>query len=179
MKKYLNKKTVYEGKRFNVEQVTYADEQGKKFLFDHVITKSAVTILPITKEGKIVFVKETRTAIGDITSYDLPAGVIEDGESPELAALRELPEETGYVTDKLKFLCDYYASKGYTNEKIYIFLAENLENKGNQNLDDAEEIDTYEFEYDEVMEMLNNGEFNSAPLYISLLMYKNIKEKNN
>lgn len=52
-----------------------------------------------------------------------------------------------------------------------------LDTKTSQNLDDGEEIGIYELDYDEVIKMLDNGELNSAPLNISLLMYRNIKEK--
>lgn len=173
----LSSKIVYECKRFSVEEAIYKGDNGKTYERDHVLTPHAVAILPVTKDGKIIFVKETRTAIGDLESYDLPAGIIKNGEKPEIAAIRELEEETGYVTNNVKFLREYYASKGYTNEKIYLYLADMLDTKTSQNLDDGEEINIYEFDYDEVMRMLDNGELNSAPLNISLLMYRNIKEK--
>lgn len=174
---YLSSKIVYECKRFKVEEALYKDDEGKIYERDHVLTPSAVAILPVTKDGKIILVKEARTAIGNIVSYDLPAGIIENGEKPETSAIRELEEETGYVATNIKFLQSYYASKGYTNEKIYLYLADMLDTKTSQNLDDGEEIGIYELDYDEVIKMLDNGELNSAPLNISLLMYRNIKEK--
>lgn len=176
MDKCLSEKIVYESKRFNVQEAVYLDDNGKEHVRNHVLTKSAVAILPITKDGKIVFVKEARTAIGNIISYDLPAGIIEDNEEPEIAAVRELEEETGYVSKTLTFLCSYFASKGYTNEKIYLYMADNLDKKVCQRLDVGEKIETEEIEYDQAIKMLDNKELNSAPLNISLQMYKNMKK---
>lgn len=174
---YLSKKEMYTGKRFSVEQVVYQDQNGKRVTRDHVVGPDAVAILPVTKDGKIVFVKEVRTAVGQDISFDLPAGKVEKGENPELTALRELQEETGYQAKKLTFLCSYYASKGYTSEKVYLYLAEELEEKGKQNLDEDEKIDVEEISYEKVYQMLWQKKLDSSPLYISLLMYAQQRDR--
>ena len=81
----------------------------------------ASVILPITDDNKVIMIQEPRTPIGKVI-LALPAGMIEDGEEADKAAIRELEEETGYLASNIELLREYHPSVGYSDEKIKIYL---------------------------------------------------------
>jgi len=82
----------------------------------------AVGIVAITNDNKIVLVKQFRKPIEEAL-VEIPAGKLEIGENPKECAIRELQEETGYTADNIKLIHKFYSSAGFSNEKIFIFLA--------------------------------------------------------
>jgi len=166
--KEMSRKIVFNGKRIKVEELEYLNG-NKKIYREHVIAGSASVILPITDDGKIIMIRETRTPIGQVI-LALPAGMIEEGERAEVAAIRELEEETGYLAKNIKFLREYHPSVGYSDEKISIYLATNMK-KTQQHLDYEEDIEVLEIPLDEAIKMLDNNEFITASTTIALLHY--------
>ncbi len=83
----------------------------------------AVAIL-VEKEGKVLFVRQYRPAIG-VDTLEIPAGLIDPGETPEQAAGRELAEEAQLSGD-LEYLTGFYLSPGFCDEKLHVFRATNL-----------------------------------------------------
>ena len=71
---------------------------------------------------------------------EIPAGKLEIGEERKSAALRELEEETGYIAEDLELIGEVYGSPGFCNEKISIYLADNL-SEGKMKLDEDEFLD--------------------------------------
>lgn len=112
-------------------------------------------ILAITKTGKIVLIKSYRPEIDDYV-YELPAGSLKKSEDPKITAKRELEEETGYVAKKIKFLFSGYPLLGYSNCKLYFFLASDLDKK-KQELEADEYIKVREFTLNEVLRLLRKG----------------------
>ena len=175
--KFIESHVVYKGKRVILEEATYLDKKNNKQVMEHVYVKPAVAILAITDQGNFVFIEERRTAINNQKILEMPAGLVEENESFKEAAIRELREETGYVTDNVEFLTSYYSSCGFTNEKLYIFLASNLREKVSRNLDDAEEINVKEIKKEDVFNMLKKGDICNASSKVALLWYKLFKEE--
>lgn len=161
-------KIAYQGKRLCVEERIY-NKNGKKIYREHVIPGNAVVILPITNNGTVIMIKEARTAVSKYI-LGLPAGMIEKGEDTRDAAIRELEEETGYYAKKIKKIREYYPTVGYSEEKIEIFLAEDLE-KTQMNLDDTEDIEVVEITLEEVKKLLDENKLVSASENIALLYY--------
>ncbi|RYG74628.1 NUDIX hydrolase [Lentibacillus lipolyticus] len=124
--KTVHTETIYDGKvvKLQVDDVTLPD--GKVSRRELVRHTGAVGIIPITKENKIVFVKQYRKPLEKVL-VEIPAGKLEDGEDPEMTALRELEEETGYRTDALQFVTSFYTSPGFANEIMYLYLTEDIE----------------------------------------------------
>src|ERR1700712_4894526 len=81
-----------------------------------------VNALALTKDGKAVMVKQYRHGI-EQTSFELPGGVVEDGETWEYGMERELLEETGYKFDKLEYLGKISANPSTTNNFMHMYLA--------------------------------------------------------
>ena len=121
----LGKETVYNGPVFTVDKVeiTLPDQRARKY--DCVTLQNAVTILPITDDGEVLFVKQYR--VGSNSSLlELPAGKIESGEEAQATAEREIREETGMAAGKMLPIGKFFMSPGYSSEFMYTYLATGL-----------------------------------------------------
>lgn len=141
--------------------------QAKRELIFH---NGAVCVLAVTPEGKLILVKQYRKAIEQI-SYEIPAGKLEPGEagSEELAALRELEEETGYTSSKLTLLHDFYSAIGFCNERLRLYLADDLVKVENPRPQDEDEvIELIEVTLDEALSMIASGQICDAKTIMAI-----------
>ena len=107
--------------------------------------------------------------------YSFPKGHLEEGETLKECAIRELKEETGYSAQSIKLLHKFYTSAGFSNQKIYIYLAENL-TSGSQDFDDDEFIETYEIDINEAQNMvIKNDIEEKLPNYNNINYEQEIK----
>lgn len=166
--KEISRKRAYSGKRIQVDEIEYLNGE-KKVHREHVKAGEAVVVLPITDDNKVIMVQEPRTPIGQVI-LALPAGMIEPGEKPEDAAVRELEEETGYLASNAEFMREYYPSVGYSNEKLKLYLATEF-TKTEQHLDPEEDINVVEIPFDELVEMLDKNEIITASATIAIMHY--------
>ena len=127
-------------------------------------------------EGKIAFVQQYRYAYQEEV-LELPAGKIEKGEDPYKSALRELEEETGLIAESLDDYGIMYPSPGYTDEKIYLYVAKNIKN-GRQHLDNDEVIDVIYLSDSEINEYLKNNVIKDAKTICLLYKYFGNKKGN-
>lgn len=89
--------------------------------YSYIKVKKSVGILPIYKEN-VLIIRQYRHALGTY-EYEIPGGTVDNNEIPENTAIRELSEETGFVTDKIEFLGSYYPSPGSSNEETFLYVA--------------------------------------------------------
>lgn len=168
--KLLDKKTAYKGKRIVVEELHYKNPRTNEILYrEHVLAGHAAIIIPETEDGKFIMIREPRTPVG-LTVLAFPAGMLEEGETEEEGAIRELEEETGYRARSIKKLREVYPAIGYSNEKTIIFLAKDFA-KTQRHLDETEDIEVVMIPKEEVKEMLDNGEIKTSSEAIGLLHY--------
>lgn len=170
--KTISSDRVYTGKTISlrVDTVEIPNRGYKKReIVEH---NGAVGIIAITPENKVVLVKQYRKAI-EKELWEIPAGKIEPGENPKESAIRELKEETGYSAQSMKLLHKFYTSAGFSNQKIYIYLAENL-TSGSQDFDDDEFIETKEFSLNEVYDMIYNNDIEDGKTSIGMLLIKEL-----
>ncbi|MCG4723050.1 NUDIX hydrolase, partial [Alistipes putredinis] len=73
----------------------------------------------------VLLVRQFRKAIEKVL-WEIPAGKLEQGESPKDCAIRELKEETGYSANNMKLIHKFYTSSGFSNQKIYVYLDTDL-----------------------------------------------------
>lgn len=130
----------------------------------------AVVILPFVDADHICLIRNKRFAV-EKTLVELPAGTLEPGEEAIITAQRELAEETGFRSDNLTPLFDYYVSPGILNEKMHAFIAKNLV-AGEQNLMHDEEIEIEVVRFDDALAAIKNGQIEDAKTIATLLYYQ-------
>lgn len=157
--KTLNSQTVYDGKIIKVLKDDVEISDGHKSFREVVKHSGGVVILAINK-GKVLFVKQFRYPMKEVL-LELPAGKLEYGEDPFKAAQRELEEETGYCADNWTDLGFVYTSPGYSDEKLYLYKAENL-HFTQCHPDEGEILEPIEIKIDDAINMINKGEINDA-----------------
>lgn len=167
----LGEEMIYRGRKISLKKV-FLKIRGKTTFHEVVLFGQAVAILPF-KGNNIVLLKQYRSPVGGWI-YEIPAGKIEEGESPEETCVRELIEETGYKPNYLEKLISVYTTPGYSNEVLHIFLARDLKFVG-QRLTDYEIIKTIEIPYTELLQKIRNGEIIDGKTIIAVLYYELFK----
>ncbi len=153
--KIIRTKKVYSGQELSLKVIDWSIGK-KKIKKEVLIFSKTVSVLAITKENKIVLVKQYRFPAKK-ELWELPAGKLEKGERPNVGAKRELEEETGFKAKKIEKIAEFYASPGYTEEYHYIFRSAMLK-KGKQHLDENEVIDNVKlFGLQEIVSMIKEG----------------------
>ena len=149
---------IWEGRRFAV-----IVEDG----YEVADTPDAVAIVALDAEGRFVFVRQQRVATGG-KLLELPAGLIDEGETPLETARRELREETGLRGGGWRELTSFWTSPGFVNERVTVFVADGLE-EGEPDPDEGEELEVVRWARSEVEERLH--ELDDATTLIGLLLY--------
>ena len=116
---------IYTGKTFNLYNEMVALPNGELIEKSAIRHPGAVVILPVTSDGKLVFVNQYRFVI-DEWLLELPAGTMERGEIPLECARREIQEEVGYAASEWTELGYVYSAPGFCDERLYLFLAKGL-----------------------------------------------------
>ena len=165
--KTLDSQMMYDGRIIKVYKDNVELADGKKSFREVVRHSGGVVILAIKDYDKILLVKQYRYPIGE-TVLELPAGKLEKGEDPFEAAKRDLEEETGYCANKWTDLGYINTSPGFSDEKLYLYLAQDLEYT-HCHPDEGEIIQAFEYKYDDVLKMIDNGEINDAKTICGLM----------
>lgn len=158
--KTLNSKVVYEGKVITVikDDVEVAD--GHKSFREVILHSGGVVIAAMKDLDTILMVKQFRYPLKRV-NLELPAGKLELGENPDEACKRELEEETGYRAKTWKSLGFINTTPGICTEKLYLYLASDLEFVG-EHPDEGEIIKCFEYKLSDIMNMIDAGEINDA-----------------
>ncbi len=165
----VTKRVVFEGKVIRVRKDDAVLPDGRPCTREVVEHRGGACVLAVT-EGKVILVKQFRYAYGE-TLLEIPAGKIEEGEQPEVCAMRELEEETGYAADRLELLQVMYPTPGYCNEKIYIYEAKGLKRK-ERHLDDGEFLDVCLLPLGEAYALLDCGALKDGKTALALLRHR-------
>ncbi len=161
---------VHVGRKIRVAVDTTTTPDGKTIRRDVVLHPGAVVILPILDAEHIVLLRNHRFAIGE-TLWEVPAGTVEVGEPLQHCAERELAEETGYVAAKWQSLGYLYASPGVLDEKLHLFVAEEL-TAGPAKPEPDEQLHPVTVRFDEAIRMCLNGEIKDAKTITALLLWE-------
>jgi len=146
---------------------------GKRLDYLVIGYPEAVAVLALTDDREVIMVGQYRFAV-DEYSWELPSGGIEDGESAENCARRELREETGYTPGRIEPMITYHPSNAASNQVIHVFLALDLERTDPEPVRDEPveqtiKVDTVPF--DELLRRVRQGEIHDAATIIAVLLY--------
>ena len=169
--KFVKKEIVYRGQILQLRKDVITTIKGKRAVREYIVHNGGVCILPVKDNGKIGLVKQFRYPTGEFT-IELPAGKLEKGEDPCVAAIRELEEETGYLARKITPFGVIYPCVGYSNEVIYLFIAEQLK-QTQTHFDDDEYIESHWFTEEELHFMMENDMIRDAKTLVLLCKYFN------
>ena len=139
--------------------------------WDFIKHKGAAAVVPVTKEGKILMVRQYRNALDRFT-LEIPAGG-RDSEAEEtiVCAARELEEETGYRSENLELLLSLRTTVAFCNEFIDVCVARDLI-PSRQHLDEDEYVDVEEHEIDELVQLCYDGVLQDSKTVSAILAYK-------
>lgn len=168
--KTISNEMIYSGKILNLKKIEVELDNGKSSYREIVEHRGGVAIVAEI-DSKILFVKQYRKSI-EQDLLEIPAGKIEKDEDPLECAYRELEEETGYKAKELVLINEVYPTPGYSNEKIYVYYAKNLE-KGILNPDEDEIIKNISLPLTEVNTMIKTGEINDLKTLYAIFAYQN------
>jgi len=152
----------YDGKFLQVNSVQYDGHE-----YEYVDRMAAAVVIAQPTEDTIVLVKQMRPAISEFV-WELPAGKVDAGEAPDMTAVRELQEETGYIAVSCRSLFWCFMSPGYSTERMYFLLCECLPTPGPTKFDDGESIETKVVELEEALAMIDSGLITDAKSMLAL-----------
>ena len=155
---------------FDVYKDTITTNAGVSVDLEVVRHPGAAAIVPIQADGTILMLSQYRHAIGH-RIWEIPAGTLDPDEDPEYCAKRELVEETGFSAREWVKLGEITPLPGYSNERIHLYLARQLE-AATQKLDEDEILDVHQRPFDEVIEMVDNGQIMDAKSICGILFAK-------
>jgi ADP-ribose pyrophosphatase len=123
----------------------------------------------LTKDGKVVMVRQYRHGIGTVET-ELPGGVIEEGEDVREGVEREMLEETGYKFEKFEYLGKISANPSTTNNFMHMFLATGGEKVAGQTLDEEEDVEVLLMSIDDVKGLVKENKIMQS-LHVNCIMY--------
>lgn len=164
----ISSELIYEGKfiRFSRDTIRLPNgKEGQRMVIRH---PGAACVLAITKEDKVVLVRQWRYA-ADQAVLELPAGKLDvEDEDPAECALRELAEETPYTADRVRLLFSFYTAVGFCDEKMYLYHAEGVRLGSTLSNDEDEITETVLMSRDQVRKALQNDEIKDGKTLVGL-----------
>lgn len=122
---------------------------------------------PAGEDPQLLLIRQYRYATGGYL-YEIPAGRLNSGEDPKDCAVRELKEETGCSAERVDHLFTMYTTPGFTDEKIYLFMAVGLE-KGDPKHEADEFVELHPMLLSRALQMVETGEIQDAKTALGLL----------
>ncbi len=165
----ISSQTIYSGRIIDVclDDVRLPD--GKLSQREYVKHRGGACILAVDEDDSVYLVRQYRYPYGGVIT-EIPAGKLEIGEEPAVTAARELEEEVGIKAEHILPYGILYPTPGYTNERIYVFLATGLK-KSRTHFDDEEFLNVVKMPFTELLGKVVRGEIHDAKTCYATLKY--------
>jgi ADP-ribose pyrophosphatase len=163
---------VYTGRVISLDVDTVRFPDGSVAELEMVRHPGASAIVPFLSDPsgddpQVLLIRQYRYAAEGYL-YEIPAGRLDKGESPEQCATRELKEETGCTADQIQYLSTVYTTPGFTDEKIHLFLAKGL-SSGETSHEADEFLELEPMLLSRALEMIESGAIQDAKSALGLL----------
>ena len=166
----LDSEQVFKGKVFSVDRDRVKMPNGRAVTVDVVRHSRSVVLVPVPEPGKVILVRQYRYAVNAFL-WELPAGSVDEGESPEEAARRECHEEIGLVPSTIVRLSAMYPTPGYCDEEMVFFRLSGLETTDEKAAqDEDEDIEVKVFELRDARDMIRRGEIQDMKTLVGLTL---------
>ncbi|MFQ5509108.1 MAG: NUDIX hydrolase [Leptospirillia bacterium] len=165
-------RSIYQGRIVHLFEKTVRLPGGHVANLEIVHHPGAAAVVPLHADGSVTLVHQYRHAVrGHL--YELPAGLLEEGESGIACAVRELKEETGITADTVTPLTVYCTTPGFSDELVHLYLATGL-TVGEQELEDDEILSVVRMPLDEALARVEAGDITDGKTVIGLLMAERV-----
>ena len=176
--KTLESNTLFSDGRFSVIKDLVVDQKGIEKNFSFVRQNDGVVVLALTSDDRVVLIRNFRYLVGK-RCWELPAGGIEEGETPLAAAKRELKEETGFITKQVRKFSTFYPSNGTNTQTVHMFVAKDVIRLKKRTFDYQEPTSVILVEKEKALQLAFSRKIQGASSLLLLLMYfwpfRNIK----
>lgn len=157
---------VFGGVLFDVYHWEQEMFDGSRETFERLRRPDTALVLPVTEDGEIIILKQEQPTRG--VFYSLPGGQIEEGEESEIAAAREMQEESGYMAESL----DLWVTQEPHNKidwRVYVYIGKNCKPVSRPNLDAGERIEVIKISVEEFVERVFNCEIREIGVLFKML----------
>ena len=169
LEKQLERSTQFEGRVFNVHVDTVRLKDDSITTRELVEHGGAVAVIACDTKGNLLMVEQFRYGSQKVM-LELPAGLLEPGETTETCGLRELEEETGYQAQTISAFGAMYSTPAYDSEKIYFYVAEDLV-ETEQQLDPGEFLNVKRVPLKKAVELCKDGSIQDSKTVVGVLRY--------
>ncbi len=161
----------YSCRIFNIRtDLALSPRTGHKHEFFILECTAWVNIIPVTRDKQVVLIRQYRHGIQDNT-LEVPGGLVEDFDTPESAAVRELREETGYRPGQVSYLGRVHPNPAIQNNECHSFLALNVEPVWTQELDSKEDIQVLLRPLSALPDLLRQGHISHSLVLAAFQLY--------
>jgi len=171
----VSRQIVFRGRKIQVAVDTTVRPDGQTVERDVILHPGAVAIIPLVDAQHVCLVHNRRPIVGQ-TLFEIPAGTLETGESPEVAAVRELEEETGYRAGCWQKLTEFIPSPGVLSERTHLFLAQEL-SPGAMRLQKDEDLQPRVIPWSTALTWALEGTIIDAKTLIAILLWDRLRQK--
>jgi ADP-ribose pyrophosphatase len=165
----LSTETIFDGRIVHLQRHKVRLPNGEEAVRELIVHQGAVAIVAIDDEQQVLLVKQFRTGSQSIL-YEVPAGLLEKGEDPKEAAIREMREETGYRPYQIESIGGIYLSPAYNTEFVQLFFVRGYESDPERLENDKDEfVEVLRIPFSEAIAMIDQGEILNATSVTALL----------
>ena len=165
----LSRKVVFQGRAVGLRVDTVRTPSGREATREIIEHDDCIAVIALDGDEKVLLVQQFRKPV-ERELLEIPAGGIDEGESPEDAVRREMREETGYLPQTVARLGGFYSAPGYATEYLYLYLATNL-TPSQLFAEDTESISVVRVSLDQIPELISSGEICDAKSIAGLLAF--------
>jgi ADP-ribose pyrophosphatase len=165
---------IYTGRVLNLDVDTVRFPDGSEGQLEMIRHPGAAAVVPLltspdAADPQVLLIHQYRYAAGG-KIWEVPAGRLDPGESPEACARRELLEEAGLEASHLERLTTIHTTPGFTDERIHLFAAWDLKT-GSSRPESDEFLEAAPHQVSRVLEMIRVGEITDAKTVVALLYF--------
>jgi ADP-ribose pyrophosphatase len=165
----LSSTMIYNGPVFGLRRDEVIEPSGVRATREVITHPGSVVVLPVLPDGRILLIRQYRHATRQ-ELLELVAGRMDPGETPKVAAARELIEETGYRAKRFRVFLDMFPTPGFLEERMFILLAEGL-TAGEAEPEEDEKITSRAYSRKQLDEMIGGGKLRDAKSIAGILYY--------